>query len=192
MTVPARVAVVVYPDVDELDAVGVLAPLLKAAELGAPVEPVLVAAAPAPTGAAGLTFPAARDLAGLASAAAVVVPGGRGAGRAALDVRLCAALASAGERGVRLYGVCTGVVVLAAAGLVRGRRVAVHARKHDLLRGSGAREVGAGLVRDGDLTTVGGAPADRLKGLDIALAVLEDLCPDVVGPLTQRLEVRAP
>lgn len=186
-----RVGVVVYEDVDELDAVGVFTPLVKAAELGAPVEPVLVGTAPVTMGAAGLAFTGVRDLSTLEDVDALVVPGGRGALRAADDAHLCRALAATAGRRVRYYAVCSGVVVLAAAGLTRGRRVAMHADKIDMLQYADVRAVSAGLVRDGELTTIGGVPATRVKSVDIAFAVLEDLWPAVLTPLTARLEVRA-
>ena len=188
----STVAVVVYPDVDELDVVGVFAPLVKARELGAPLRPVLVGTTRSVTGAAGLTFAGLHELTAVRGCAAIVVPGGRGAERAAGDAELRSGLQDLAGAGPRLYAVCTGVLVLAAAGLTRGRRVAVHARKHGLLAGLDVGEIEAGLIRDGDLTTIGGARGDRLKGLDIALALLGDLVPAAVEGVGSRLEVSTP
>lgn len=63
----------------------------------------------------------------LARADTIVVPGWRGVD-APVPEALCAALASAHARGCRIISICSGVFVLAAAGLLNGRRATTHWR----------------------------------------------------------------
>ncbi|CAH3307765.1 HTH-type transcriptional regulator CdhR [Klebsiella pneumoniae] len=63
----------------------------------------------------------------LAQADTIVVPGWRGVD-APVPEALCAALASAHARGCRIISICSGVFVLAAAGLLNGRQATTHWR----------------------------------------------------------------
>lgn len=56
-----------------------------------------------------------------------MVPGWRGVD-APVPEALCAALASAHARGCRIISICSGVFVLAAAGLLNGRQATTHWR----------------------------------------------------------------
>lgn len=69
-----------------------------------------------------------------------------------------------------IASVCTGAMLLAAAGLTSGRRVTTHHDALNDLRASGAQLVdGARVVDDGDLITAAGMTA----GLDLALWIVE-------------------
>lgn len=67
--------------------------------------------------------------------------------------------------------VCTGALVLGAAGLLRGRRATTHWASHDLLAAFGALPVHGRVVRDGNLLTGGGVTA----GIDFALTLVAEL-----------------
>ena len=67
--------------------------------------------------------------------------------------------------------VCTGALVLGAAGLLRGKRATTHWASHDLLKAFGAEPVDDRVVRDGALMTGGGVTA----GIDFALALIAEL-----------------
>ncbi|EMA57183.1 DJ-1/PfpI family protein [Halorubrum lipolyticum] len=71
--------------------------------------------------------------------------------------------------GVRTAAVCTGAMLLAAAGVTGGRRAVTHASAIDELRESGATVVDARVVDDGDLLTAGGVTS----GIDLALYLVE-------------------
>ena len=67
--------------------------------------------------------------------------------------------------------VCTGALVLGAAGLLNGKRATTHWASHDLLAAFGAIPTQGRVVRDGDLMTGGGVTA----GIDFALALVAEL-----------------
>ena len=115
----------------------------------------------------------------------VVVPGGGWNAGAEPSARtaaergdLPAALVTLHERGVTVASVCTGGMILAAAGLTDGRPAGTHHGAIEDLRASGAEVVDARVVDDGDLVTAGGITA----GIDLALHLLErEFGPDLAA-----------
>jgi transcriptional regulator GlxA family with amidase domain len=97
---------------------------------------------------------------------AVIVPGGSGGSiRAMGDERLRKYLLSA-ERTADVVGsVCTGALILAAAGLLNGREATTHWSYAMFLNRLGARYVKKRWVRDGKFITSAGVSA----GIDMAL-----------------------
>ncbi|WP_143523586.1 transcriptional regulator FtrA [Pararhizobium arenae] len=69
----------------------------------------------------------------VAEAGTIIVPGWRGIDAPVPDA-LCEALAAAHRRGARILSICSGVFVLAAAGLLSGRRATTHWRYTDALK----------------------------------------------------------
>src|SRR5271165_2425898 len=67
--------------------------------------------------------------------------------------------------------VCTGALVLGAAGLLEGKRATTHWGSHHLLAPLGAIPVHQRVVRDGGLMTGGGVTA----GIDFALTLIAEL-----------------
>jgi cyclohexyl-isocyanide hydratase len=70
-----------------------------------------------------------------------------------------------------LTSVCTGALVLGAAGLLRGKRATTHWYAHDFLARFGAVPVQDRVVRDRNLITAGGVTS----GIDFGLAVVAEL-----------------
>jgi cyclohexyl-isocyanide hydratase len=66
--------------------------------------------------------------------------------------------------------VCTGALVLGAAGLLKGKRAATHWMSRDMLRAFGATPVAERVVIDGNVVTGGGVTA----GIDFALTIAAD------------------
>ncbi len=79
-------------------------------------------------------------------------------------------MASLHEGGTTVAAVCTGGMLLSAAGLVRGRRAVTHHGALDELRENGAKVLPeARVVDDGDIVTAGGVTS----GIDLALHLVE-------------------
>ncbi|WP_113703691.1 DJ-1/PfpI family protein [Nonomuraea lactucae] len=98
---------------------------------------------------------------------------------------LPAALAAAARPGLVFASVCTGALLLAAAGLLTGRASTTHHRAVAELVAAGGSHVDARVVDDGDLVTAGGITC----GLDLALWLVErHLGADAAGMLQRVLE----
>lgn len=171
-----RIEIVVYDGFDELDAIGPFEVLRNAASVveDLDVELVGVEGGGVVTASHGLRVTVDGGLSG--DADLVIVPGGGWNDRAAAGARaeadrgvLPARLAELHERGARIGSVCTGGMLLAAAGLTDGRPATTHHGALDDLRASGAEVVDARVVDDGDVVTAGGVTS----GLDLALHLVE-------------------
>jgi cyclohexyl-isocyanide hydratase len=101
----------------------------------------------------------------------ILVPGGAGINPLLEDAEVLAFLRRTAATARYVVGVCTGSLVLGAAGLLRGRRAATHWMSRDLLRSFGAEPVAQRVVADGNLFTGGGVTA----GIDVALTVAAEI-----------------
>ncbi|WP_055709416.1 GlxA family transcriptional regulator, partial [Streptomyces puniciscabiei] len=135
----------------------------------------------------GLTLVPDRALTAAADPHTLLVPGGEGTRRA--DPRLVDWLRERGPRVPRLVSVCTGAILLAAAGLLDGRRATTHwAHCDKLARDHPAVAVDPEpiYVRDGHVATSAGVTS----GIDLALALVEeDLDRDVALAVARHLVV---
>ena len=103
----------------------------------------------------------------------LLVAGAPGASRIALRTDVLAWLRSAAVQSRRYGSICTGAFILAATGLLKGRRLTTHWAAADTLAQaypSLTVEADALYVRDGKLRTGAGVTA----GLDLALALVEE------------------
>ena len=113
----------------------------------------------------GLTFAGLRRLADIPRCDVVCVPGGRGATDIAIaDQAFLGELRRLAATARFVTSVCTGALVLGAAGLLRGKRAATHWAWRELLVPFGAIPDRARVVRDGNVITGGGVTA----GIDFA------------------------
>jgi transcriptional regulator GlxA family with amidase domain len=171
-----KVAVLVYEGFDELDAMGPYEVLRNAALARPELEVSLVTPEPAEevTGSHGATLKPHGVLGD--GYDVVIVPGGgwndrapRGARAEAERGEVPAELRRLHREGTAMASVCTGGMLLAAAGITRGRPAVTHHAALEELRESGADVVPERVVDDGDLITAGGVTA----GLDLALWLVE-------------------
>ena len=109
------------------------------------------------------------------------IPGGSGVGPLMEDAQVLAFIQAQATKVRYLTSVCTGALVLGAAGLLKGKRATTHWAYHSLLGLQGAIPVQERVVRDGNLLTGGGITA----GIDFALTLATELYGDDVAQLVQ-------
>lgn len=107
----------------------------------------------------------------VARADLLLVPGGFGTRRLEHDDRVLDWVRAVDATTQITASVCTGALVLAAAGLLRGRRANTHWAMRERLREHGALPVGERIVRDGKYATAAGVSA----GIDLALQLAVDI-----------------
>lgn len=179
--VPRQVAIVVYPDVQSLDFAGPLEVFTGATRLiertgrqerGYEVRLVGHGGEAIRTS-SGLTVTPHGDLGTAAAIDTLIVAGGRGSNEAATDVALLEWISQAASTARRTASVCTGAFLLAAAGLLDGRRATTHwASAAELAARHPAVDVDPEpiFLRDGPIWTSAGVTA----GMDLALALVEE------------------
>lgn len=99
------------------------------------------------------------------------IPGGPGMNPLLVDEQVLAFVRKQARNARFVTSVCTGSLVLGAAGLLKGKRAASHWMARDLLSAFGAIPVSERVVVDGNLITGGGVTA----GIDFALRVIAEL-----------------
>src|SRR5262249_59265382 len=99
------------------------------------------------------------------------VGGGAGVNALLLDDEVLDCVPGRGAAACWVTSVCTGALVLGAAGLLRGYRATTHWLSMDLLAEFGATPVEARVVRDRNRITGGGITA----GIDFGLALVAEL-----------------
>ncbi len=119
----------------------------------------------------GLTFAGTRRLADIDRCDLLFFPGGFAVTEVINDPAFMAEVARLAPTARYLTSVCTGSLVLGAAGLLKGRRAACHWAWRDMLALFGAVPDAGRVVRDGDIITGGGVTA----GIDFALTVAAEL-----------------
>ena len=136
----------------------------------------------------GVTIQPDTGLRGLSRAGTIVIPGWRDADERPPEV-LLRAVRAAHARGARLVTICSGVFVLAAAGLLDGRRATTHWRYVDRLRARYPRvrvEPDALYVDDRNILTSAGSAA----GIDLCLHIVrKDYGAEVANQVARRLIV---
>jgi transcriptional regulator GlxA family with amidase domain len=162
------IAFVVFPELTLLDLVGPLqvlkslddSGLFEVVTVGDRVEPMATDT--------GLWVQPERTFADVPKPFGLIVPGGLiGPFKAMANDALMAYVRAAGESSTVIGSVCTGSLILAAAGLLDGRRATTHWACLGQLEKLGAKPVQERWVEDGKFITAAGVSA----GIDMAIAL---------------------
>ncbi|MCC6995387.1 MAG: DJ-1/PfpI family protein [Deltaproteobacteria bacterium] len=111
----------------------------------------------------------------------LLVPGGFGTRALERDARVLDWVRAIDAGTQVTASVCTGALVLGAAGLLRGRRANTHWAVRERLAEYGVSPVAERVVRDGKYATAAGVSA----GIDLALALAEELAGRAVAQAIQ-------
>ena len=172
--VPRTVAVLIFPDFQLLDAAGPIG----AFEMPARATPspyvlrVIARDAGLVRSSSGVAM-AAESFADAGEIDTLIVSGGFGTYAAMTCEATLAFVRQAAARARRVTSVCSGAFILAAAGLLDGRRATTHWRRCETLALAFPKvtvEPDRIFVRDGDVWTSAGITA----GIDLALALIAD------------------
>ncbi|HEX6685304.1 MAG TPA: DJ-1/PfpI family protein, partial [Candidatus Limnocylindrales bacterium] len=174
-----QIAIVLFDRFTALDVVGpydVLSHLPKA-------ETVLVAERPGPVGneVGSLRLLAEAGFDDVPAPDVIVVPGGPGWHAQLASKPLLGWLRDADRHSTWTASVCTGSLLLAAAGLLNGRKAATHWLAAEELAPLGATHVPERVVTDGKYVTAAGVSA----GLDMALTLAGRIAGDGVAQAIQ-------
>ena len=162
---PTRVVFLVYPNVTQLDLTGPAQVLSRLSN--ARVDLAWKSREPVQTDSGFALLPTA-TLEEIQEADILCVPGGFGCVDVMQDEEVLGWVRSIGERAQWVTSVCTGSLILGAAGLLRGYKATTHWAWHDYLELFGAKPVAERVVFDRNRVTGGGVTA----GIDFALALM--------------------
>jgi cyclohexyl-isocyanide hydratase len=173
-----HIGILLFPEVQQLDLTGPYE--IFASTPGTKVHLLWKELGPVPS-ATGLPLMPTATLADCPLLDVLVVPGGRGVNALMQDEEVIAFLRFQASQVRYLTAVCTGSLVLGAAGLLQGRKATTHWFSHDLLERFGAHPVKQRVVRDGTLITAGGVTA----GIDFALTIVAELFGEIAAQEVQ-------
>jgi transcriptional regulator GlxA family with amidase domain len=174
-----QIAILIFPKLTVLDAIGPYEVLRSVP--GWQVRFVAPEPGPQPADSGALELVAEHTLEDLASPDVVVVPGGEGNRPLLRDERVIGWLRSVHEATRWTTSVCTGSLLLGAAGLLKDRRATSHWYFLDRLREFGAEPSGDRVVEDGKILTAAGVSS----GIDMALRLVTREAGDEVAQSVQ-------
>ncbi|QCI69410.1 DJ-1/PfpI family protein [Phreatobacter stygius] len=182
-----QVLMLVYPEMTALDLVG--PQYAFACTLGAKVHLVGQTREPVMTDTKFAIVPTMTFDEAPADPTVIFVPGGTTGTLAAIrDETTLSFVADRGARATYVTSVCTGSLVLAAAGLLSGYRATSHWAARDLLAAGGAEPVDARVVIDRNRITGAGVSA----GLDFGLKLVAMMRDEAYARSVQLLAEYAP
>lgn len=173
-----RIAFLLFPNVTQLDLTGPAQVLSRLPD--ARLDLVWKTLDPVPTD-AGFSIVPTATFADVPAVDILCVPGGMGVTRVIEDEAAMAWVADVAEGATWVTSVCTGSLILGAAGLLGGYRATTHWAWHDHLALFGAEPVKARIVVDRDRVTGGGITA----GIDFALRLIELLRGEAMAKAVQ-------
>ncbi len=178
MTTPFHVGFLLYPHLTQLDLTGpaqflARAPGVKAHYIWKTVGPV--------SSDAGLSLMSTTTFKDCPQLDLICIPGGAGQVALMTDEETLGFVRAQGEKAKYVTSVCTGSLVLGAAGLLKGYKSACHWMWRDYLTAFGAIPVNARVVKDRNRISGGGVTA----GIDFALTVVAEVWGEEVAKQMQ-------
>jgi cyclohexyl-isocyanide hydratase len=180
-----QIGILVFPRVQQLDLTG---PYEVFASVPGATVHLIWKDRSAITSATGLTLAATTTFAECPPLDVLCIPGGGGVNALLQDAEVIGFVRAQAAQARYVTSVCTGSLVLGAAGLLQGRQATTHWFSHDLLAKFGAIPVQGRVVRDGNLITAGGVTA----GIDFGLTVVAELVGQAAAEAIQLVLEYAP
>jgi putative intracellular protease/amidase len=174
-----RIAIPIFDQVTALDAIGPYEVLSRLP--GAELKFVSFEPGPVRTDNRMLALHADGALEDMPDPDVLVVPGGFGTRPLMKDERMLAWVRRAHETTQWTTSVCTGSLVLGAAGLLDGLEATTHWAAMDILAGLGAKPTGRRVVEQGKIVTAAGVSS----GIDMALVLAGRIAGDTVAQAIQ-------
>ena len=173
-----HIGILIFPAVTQLDATGPAQVLARTP--GATLHMIWKTRDPVKTD-AGFSIVPTTTFADCPQLDVICIPGGAGQIDLMNDAETLAFVAAQGAKARYVTSVCTGSLVLGAAGLLKGYKSACHWASRDLLAAFGAIPVAERVVRDRNRFSGGGVTA----GIDFGLTLLAELAGDEVAQSVQ-------
>jgi len=174
-----RIAILIFDRLTALDAIGPYEVLSRLP--GAELTFLAKQAGSKRTDTGALGISADRSLAELTDPDVLLVPGGEGNRPLLEDTEVLDWVRTAHETTTWTTSVCTGSLVLGAAGILEGKRATSHWVYREALREYGAEPVAERVVRDGKLLTAAGVSA----GIDMGLVLAAEIAGEDVAKAIQ-------
>ena len=174
-----RIAILIFDRLTALDAVGPYEVLSRLP--GAELEFVATEAGPKRTDTGALALSADRALADADAPEVLLIPGGDGSRDLLDDEEVLGWVREADATSSWTTSVCTGSLVLGAAGVLDGLRATTHWAFLEQLREFGAEPVSERVVFDGKVVTAAGVSS----GIDMALALAARIAGEDVAKAIQ-------
>ncbi len=178
MAPPLHIGILLYPDVTQLDATGPAQVLSRVP--GAKLHMIWKTRDPVATD-AGFSIVPTTSFAECPQLDVICVPGGAGQMALMTDAETLDFLRRQAAEARYVTSVCTGSLVLGAAGLLKGYKSACHWAWRDMLKDFGAIPVAERVVRDRNRVSGGGVTA----GIDFGLALAAELAGEEVAQSIQ-------
>lgn len=167
-----KIAVLLFDKMTALDAVGPYEVLSRLP--GARVQFLAERAGPVTTDTGFLTLMAENAISDVTEADILLVPGGPGDEIVRKNEETLAWIRNVHEGTTYTTSVCTGSLILGAAGLLKGLRATTHWARLDALREFGAEPTGERVVEQGKIITAAGVSS----GIDMALRLAQKIAGD--------------
>lgn len=174
-----EIAFLLFPGVTALDAVGPYEVLSRLP--GAQVRFVAANPGPQPTDMGFLTLTAADALHEVTAPDIVVIPGGPGTRALLADATVLDWIRTVHQTSLWTTSVCTGALLLAAAGILDGAPATTHWNARETLSGLGAETTPGRVMETGKVITAAGVSA----GIDMALLLARRVAGDEVAQALQ-------